>query len=348
MAVEGDNVQQYIDSIVGGADMADPFAWLTGYTGTGTGTSSSGKAALMNAALAKSKFAYQQEQDAAKLAREQAAQAAQIAALKNLYDTGAGYDLKGALGDIAGIETQSQNAINDQLAQSLRGLTEGYQGTDTMMGAAPLTEQAYSNLSDYLNQQTSNPFAGVQVQTPQATNDFQALLESQGALSPNVQAYLQGVNTSLAGGAANFQNLLSTLAALETSGQASRRSEAKTAGTMAKTNLAQSRAAMEAQLRSQANQSLTQLALQMAQERMQAKQQDAATKAKIAETLAQLGIIVDPSQLPGDDGSTGGSTGGSTQPTLEDLIRQGGGTTNVDQFQTGIDELSRILSGIGA
>jgi hypothetical protein len=48
MAIEGDDVQSIVDAITGGIDFSDPFAFLNQ---TGSSGSSSGKAALQNAAL---------------------------------------------------------------------------------------------------------------------------------------------------------------------------------------------------------------------------------------------------------------------------------------------------------
>lgn len=335
MAIEGDDVQAIVDSITGGIDFSDPFAFLN-QTGS-SNNSLSGKAALQNAALARNKFLYQQEQDQAKLARELASQQAQIAALKNLYSAGQG-NLEKTLGRISGIESTSKTGIENQLASSLAALNEGYQGTPEMLGAMPLTEQAYAGLEEYLAKPVTNYYGGIQTTAPQVQNELSALLQSQGAVSPDVQAYLQGVNASLAGGAQNFQNLLSTLAALETSGFESRKREAKTAGTMAKTNLAQQKAALEGRIRSEAASAISQLASQMALQRLQAENDAQAQQDALAKTLAELGIIV------GGDTGTGGGSGGSA---IEQIIREAGGTSTETEFEKALGELAAGLSGIG-
>lgn len=343
--VYGDEVQSVIDQILSEVNVGSPFAGLNlGATG-GTKNTQAGLAALQNAALARSKFQYQQESDAQKYLRELAAQKAKTDALTKLYESGSSYDLKGALKGIADIGSTSQTGIENQLASSLAALNQGYQGTDQMLGAQQLTEQGYSALEDYLNQPMTNPYQDVKVQTPQIQNDLSALLQSQGALSPNVSAYIQGVNADMAAGAANYQNLLNTLAALETSGLQSRKREAKTAGTYAKTSLAQQKASYEGQLQAQAQQALTQLSAQMAQQRMAAEQKYAETQAALAQALAEAGIIVDPSRV----GQTTDTSGDSTDTTtaLERLIQAAGGTSNQSQYEQGISELSQILGGFG-
>lgn len=334
MAIEGDDVQSIVDAITGDIDFSDPFAFLNQ---TGSSGGLSGKAALQNAALARNKFLYQQEQDKTKLARELASQQAQIAALKNLYSAGQG-NLDKTLSRISGIESTSKTGIENQLASSLAALSEGYQGTPEMLGAMPLTEQAYAGLEEYLAKPVTNYYGGIQTTAPQVQNELSALLQSQGAVSPDMQAYLQGVNASLAGGAQNFQNLLSTLAALETAGFESRKREAKTAGTMAKTNLAQQKAALEGRIRSEAASAISQLASQMALQRLQAENDAQAQQDALAKTLAELGITV------GGDTGTGGGSGGSA---IEQIIREAGGTSTETEFEKALGELAAGLGGIG-
>lgn len=341
MGIQGDGVnttEDAIANILGGIDFGGNWDFLNQGTG---GTSASGKAALLNAQLNRNKFQYQQAVDQAKLEREAAQNAATKAALESLYKKGGGYDLAGALSNISGIESTSKKAIEDQLASSLAAVQEGYAGNANFLGAEPITTQGFADLEQYLSQPTTDYYGGIQTDTPQVQNELAALLQSQGAQSPSVDAYLQGVNASLAGGSRNFQNLLQTLSALERSGLEARKREARTAGTFAKTNLAQQRAALEGRLKGEAGAALSQLATQIAQQRAAAQQQESESKAALAKLLAEAGVDV--STL---DGSGGTDDGGAPQTDLERIIAAAGGTTNQSQFEAGITGLADALANM--
>lgn len=341
MPIQGDGVnttEDTIANILGGIDFGGNWDFLNQGTG---GTSASGKAALLNAQLNRNKFQYQQAVDQAKLEREAAQNAATKAALESLYKKGGGYDLAGALSNISGIESTSKKAIEDQLASSLAAVQEGYAGNANFLGAEPITTQGFADLEQYLSQPTTDYYGGIQTDTPQVQNELAALLQSQGAQSPSVDAYLQGVNASLAGGSRNFQNLLQTLSALESSGLESRKREARTAGTFARTNLAQQRAALEGRLKGEAGAALSQLATQIAQQRAAAQQQESESKAALAKLLAEAGVDV--STLDGSGGTDGG---GAPQTDLERIIAAAGGTTNQSQYEAGITGLADALANM--
>lgn len=347
MPIQGDGVnttEETIANILGGIDFGGNWDFLNQGTGS---TSASGKAALLNAQLNRNKFQYQQAVDQAKLEREAAQNAATKAALESLYKKGGGYDLAGALSNISGIESTSKKAIEDQLASSLAAVQEGYAGNANFLGAEPITTQGFADLEQYLSQPTTDYYGGIQTDTPQVQNELAALLQSQGAQSPSVDAYLQGVNASLAGGSRNFQNLLQTLSALESAGLESRKREARTAGTFARTNLAQQRAALEGRLKGEAGAALSQLATQIAQQRAAAQQQESESKAALAKLLAEAGVDV--STLDGSGGTDGGGgTGGAGAPQtdLERIIAAAGGTTNQSQYEAGITGLADALANM--
>ena len=269
-----------------------------------SGSSSlSGQAALMNAALAADKFNYPLKQDNA----AQAQALAKKNALMNMYKSGGFYPTQDLLGSIEDMRTSASGGINEQLLASLTGIGEGY-------GAAEdLTTTGYSDLRNYLSQEQANPYQNVELSGGNVSNDLQSLLESQGAASPEVSQYAQLLNASQQSGTSQFQNLLSTLAALETSGRSSRQREAEMAGTVAGTSLGQQRASYEGQLRSQANQALVQLANDIAQKQFEVKQNEAAQKASLAQTLAEAGIDV----FSGTFGEGEDPTG--FEPTLIDV-----------------------------
>lgn len=309
----GQDAQQIISEMLSGVDVGGyDFSGLGGGStsnpNTGVGSILSGKAALLNAGTNADKFAYTQGQDA--YAQQLAASqlAAKKKALLGLYNTNGGYDLTGILNSIQGIEDTSAQGIEGQLSSSLAGVGEGYNA------ASDLMNQGYSGLDEYLANNQKNAYSNVTAQGATVQNDLQNLLQGQGAMSPNVESYLQGVNANLASSQSQFQNLLNTLASIETSGQESRKKEAKMSRTSATTGLGQQRAGAEAQLRAGANQALVQLATQMAQQRLAAEQQSASNKASIAQILAEAGIDINPEKVtPVEDNPADGFT---FDPTL--------------------------------
>lgn len=311
----GQDAQQIISDMLSGVDVGGyDFSGLGGGTtsnpnpNTGVGSILSGKAALLNAATNADKFAYTQGQDAYSQQLASAQLEAKKKALLGLYNTNGGYDLTGILNSIQGIEDTSAQGIEGQLSSSLAGVGEGYNA------ASDLMNQGYSGLDEYLANNQKNAYSNVTAQGATVQNDLQNLLQGQGALSPNVESYLQGVNANLASSQSQFQNLLNTLASIETSGQESRKKEAKMSRTSATTGLGQQRAGAEAQLRAGANQALVQLATQMAQQRLAAEQQSASNKASIAQILAEAGIDINPEKVtPVEDNPADGFT---FDPTL--------------------------------
>ena len=269
-----------IETILGDTGLGIPtYDW----SGIGSGTSMKPSDILAN-----KKFQYDVLQDA-KTAQETAQQsAAKRNALIDYYTSG-GYR-SGTDALISGYDTMqstSEAAINQQLADSLAGIGESY-GT-----AEGLTEQGYGQLMDYLSKNQQDPYSQVQVQNA-APVQLEALgmLQNRGALSPDVLAYQQAVSSAGQSGAEQYQNLLNVLSSLAKRGGESRASEAQMARTTALAGLGQQRAGYESGLKSSASSALSQLANQIAQKKLEAQAQADAQAQALLETLAGLGVDI--------------------------------------------------------
>lgn len=243
-----------------------------------------GKGIKQSDILAQQKFLYDISKDKSAAQQSQA----KAKALTDYYTSGAYRSGTDSL--LSGYDTMRANAeaaINKQLADSLAGIGESY-GT-----AQQMTEQGYGDLINYLSANQQDPYAGVNVQNSAPVQlEAQGMLESRGALSPDVLAYQQAVSSAGQSGADQYQNLLNVLSSLNKSGNVSRASEAQMGKNMALTSLGQQRAGYESGLKSSASSALTQLANQMAQKKLEAQAQADAQAQSLLETLAGLGIDV--------------------------------------------------------
>lgn len=269
-------VDQAVKGILGDGGLAVPgLDW--GSLGGGGGMKASDR-------LAQQKWLYEVAQDQSAAQQSQA----KAKALTDYYTSGAYRSGTDSL--LSGYDTMQANseaAINKQLADSLAGIGQSY-GT-----AQQMTEQGYGDLINYLSANQQDPYAGVRVQNSMSTPlEAQGLLEARGALSPDVLAYQQAVNSAGQSGAEQYQNLLNVLSSLNKSGNTSRASEAQMGRNMALTGLGEQRAGYESGLKNSASSALTQLANQMAQKKLEAQTQADAQAQSLLETLAGLGVDV--------------------------------------------------------
>lgn len=240
----------------GGLDLGGGIDW--GALGSGSGSGSGGApksyydalgaARTSEAETAASKYALdllkytdQAGLDAAALARKKTAAANQIEYLK---------------GQLTGGE------INPQLAASLeeqRAQREGYVNDEykrllanlgTQYGQAQtLTDEGFNALKTYLEGTPQNAFATA----PRATaapvaNDLAEYMASRGVEAGRVEPGLQAATAAAQGGAANYNNLLTVLAATSTQAQQSRLNEQAMAQRLAAAQLTARKAAQEGTL----------------------------------------------------------------------------------------------------
>lgn len=270
-------VDQVVASILGDTGVDIPGYGNWGATGGGARMKPSD-------ILANQKFQY----DIAKDDLSRAQELNKRDALINYYNSGA--YRSGVDSQLAGYDAMrgtSEAAINQQLADSLAGIGESYGK------AQGLTEQGYADLLNYLSANQQDPYSQVRVQAAAPVQlEAQGLLEARGALSPDVLAYQQAVNSAGQSGVEQYQNLLNVLSSLNKSGNQSRATETQMARNVALTGLGEQRAGYESGLRSSAQSSLTQLATQIAQKKLEAQAQADAQAQSLLETLAGLGIDV--------------------------------------------------------
>lgn len=269
-----ESAEETIANMLAGVGTPSGYNW--GALGSGTGPKASD---ILN----RQKFEYEMLKD--QISSQQTE--AKKRALADLYAGGlySGPSPR-VMNALSAASALSEEGIRGQLASSLAGLGEGY-------GAAQeLTQQGYQQLQDYLARQQADPFAAVNVESPEVTNALEAALQSQGAMSPDVQAQLQATNLGLQSGTQQFRNLLGTLSALGQQDRASRLSEAQMASNVALTGLGQTRAQYEAELQSSAMRALNQLAQEMASQRFQQEAAASAARDALRVSLAEAGIDV--------------------------------------------------------
>jgi hypothetical protein len=272
-----------IDEVVASI-FADTGLEIPGYGNwgsTGTGMKASDR-------LASDKFDYELWKDQYERDQADIQSTNKKNALINYYKSG-GYR-SGTDALMSGYDTMqgtSEAAINQQLADSLAGIGESYGK------AQGLTEQGYADLLNYLSANQQDPYSQVKVQAAApAQLEAQGLLEARGALSPDVLAYQQAVNSAGQSGVEQYQNLLNVLSSLNKTGNQSRATETQMARNIALTGLGEQRAGYESGLKSSAQSSLAQLASQIAQKKLEAQAQADAQAQSLLETLAGLGIDV--------------------------------------------------------
>jgi len=240
----------------GGLDLGGGIDW--GALGSGSGSGSGGapksyydalgaaraseaETAANKYALDLLKYTDQAGLDAAALARKKAAAENQLTYLK---------------GQLTGGE------INPELARSLeeqRAQREGYVNTEyerllknlgTQYGQAQtLTTEGFDALKSYLEGAPQNAFATA----PRATaapmaNDLAQYMASRGVEAGRVEPGIIAANAAAQGGAANYNNLLTVLAATSTQAQQSRLNEQAMAQRLAGAQLTARKAAQEGTL----------------------------------------------------------------------------------------------------
>jgi hypothetical protein len=240
----------------GGLDLGGGIDW--GALGSGSGSGSGGapksyydalgaaraseaETAANKYALDLLKYTDQAGLDAAALARKKAAAENQLTYLK---------------GQLTGGE------INPELARSLeeqRAQREGYVNTEyerllknlgTQYGQAQtLTTEGFDALKSYLEGAPQNAFATAPRATAApAANDLAEYMASRGVEAGRVEPGLQAATAAAQGGAANYNNLLTVLAATSTQAQQSRLNEQAMAQRLAGAQLTARKAAQEGTL----------------------------------------------------------------------------------------------------
>ena len=299
---------------------------IAGALGLGGGGSGGGGLSASDK-LALQKWQYEKAQDAEEKARQQRSYDLMIQQLQNGSYRG---DVDAALARIGKMDAASKTGIESIYGDVLKNIGAGY---DTASG---LTTGAYNALTDYLNQNPNNAFAGLTQQVTAPQDQMAQMLGAYGVSAPEVAAQIQAEQLAGQQGAGAFNTLADFLAGASRQADLSRLAEAKAAGAFAGTQLGQERAAYQSQAARSRQDALTALAERTAQAQFDQEQAAEARRQAIVDALIAAGIA-----------PPNGSGAGGALTKLEQTIRAGGGNTTEAQFQQGVDELASILGGIG-
>jgi hypothetical protein len=167
---------------------------------------------------------------------------AKFDALKNYYDTG-GY--KTGFNELNTIATNQYNTgvrgLQDTYDTAQRNLGEGY---TTAQG---LTDTGYTALENYLKQNPSNAYEGLQQQVQTVANPMEQFLSAYGVSNQPVQAQVAAEQLAGQQGAGAFNSLADILRRASTQSDASRMAEMQMGRTMANSNLGAQKAGYQAQ-----------------------------------------------------------------------------------------------------
>jgi hypothetical protein len=260
-------------------------------------------------------------------------------ALKNYYDSGewkTGYDkLNTMLTDNFNTGVTSLQGTYDRSQQNLNA------GYDLAKG---LTDQGYSVLQNYLQQNPNYAFAGLQQQVQTVANPMEQFLGAYGVSNQPVQA--QMVAEQLAGqqGAGAFNTLADILNRNSQQSDSSRMAEMQMAQTMANAGLGANRANYQARNAEAQAQALAQLQQQLAQNQFGVQQnQIAAGDAARQAILAATGDFGNGGTGNGGTGNGGTGNDGTNNDGVvyNDLVERNPPPYNPG-VASGIDESTRV------
>jgi hypothetical protein len=241
--------------------------------GNGSGASSSDK-------LARDKFNYQKQQDAASAA--QAAKA--LAAQQGYYDSGTankGFDdLLKMIGDQGAV---SEGAVKGAYDKAITNVDEGYKA------AQGLGDSGYSALNTYLAANQNNPYAGMQATVGSAPDALTQYLSAYGVSDQPVQGQIQADQLQAQQGAGNFNNLTNLLSSIAQSGASSRGAESAMGQNLFNTTLGQERAGYKTKAEMAQADAMRQIQEIMYQQRLANESSRNAQMQQLAQALAAAG-----------------------------------------------------------
>ena len=301
-------------------------------------------------ALAQAEFDLQK----ATTAQGRADAKAKYDALKNYYDSGewkTGYDkLNTMLTDNYNTGVTGLQGTYDRSQQNLNA------GYDLAKG---LTDQGYSALQNYLQQNPNNAFAGLQQQVQTVGNPMEQFLGAYGVSNTPVQAQVGAEQLAGQQGAGAFNTLADILNRNSQQSDSSRMAEMQMAQTMANAGLGANRANYQAQNAQAQAQALAQLQQQLQQNQFGVQQNqmqagDAARQA-ILNATGDFGNGVPATGGTGNGGTGNGGTGNGGDVYNDLVERNPGAVSGIDE-STRVPEvtpdileaLRRSLAGLGA
>ena len=285
---------------VGGLDLSGGIDWGA-YGGGGSGSGGApksyydaiGAARTSEAETAGAKFAL----DAAKYEDQLALDAAALQrkglgaqeALK-YYEAQLGGVQGGQIPEALNTTLEEQKAARDLFANTTYGNLLSRLGT-RYGEAQGLTDEGFGALKTYLEGAPQNAYATA----PRATaapvaNDIAQYMQSQGVDAARVQPGLLAAQAAAQGGAASYNNLLTTLAATSTQANQSRLNEQAMAQRLAQATLTAQKASQEGVLDQAKIAQLNAIQEQYTASRLQLQKDSIARENALRDAIAQLGI----------------------------------------------------------
>ena len=260
---------------------------IAGALGLGGGSGGGGLSASDKLAL--QKWQYEKAQDAAEAARQQRSYDLMI---QQLQDGSYRGDVDAALARIGKMDAASKTGIESIYGNVLKNIGAGY---DTASG---LTTGAYNALTDYLNRNPNNAFAGLTQQVTAPQDQMAQMLGAYGVSAPEVAAQIQAEQLAGQQGAGAFNTLADFLGSASRQADLSRLAEAQAAAAFAGTQLGQERAAYQSQAARSRQDALTALAERTAQAQFDQEQAAEAQRQAIVNALIAAGVNPNPPKAP--------------------------------------------------
>lgn len=260
---------------------------IAGALGLGGGSGGGGLSASDKLAL--QKWQYEKAQDAAEAARQQRSYDLMI---QQLQDGSYRGDVDAALARIGKMDAASKTGIESIYGDVLKNIGAGY---DTASG---LTTGAYNALTDYLNRNPNNAFAGLTQQVTAPQDQMAQMLGAYGVSAPEVAAQIQAEQLAGQQGAGAFNTLADFLGSASRQADLSRLAEAQAAAAFAGTQLGQERAAYQSQAARSRQDALTALAERTAQAQFDQEQAAEAARQAIINALVAAGVNPNPPKAP--------------------------------------------------
>lgn len=262
---------------------------IAGALGLGGGASGGGGGLSASDKLALQKWQYEKAQDAEEKARQQRSYDLMI---QQLQDGSYRGDVDAALARIGKMDAASKTGIESIYGNVLKNIGAGY---DTASG---LTTGAYNALTDYLNRNPNNAFAGLTQQVTAPQDQMAQMLGAYGVSAPEVAAQIQAEQLAGQQGAGAFNTLADFLGSASRQADLSRLAEAQAAAAFAGTQLGQERAAYQSQAARSRQDALTALAERTAQAQFDQEQAAEAQRQAIINALVAAGVNPNPPKAP--------------------------------------------------
>lgn len=261
---------------------------IAGALGLGGGGSGGGGLSASDK-LALQKWQYEKAQDAEEKARQQRSYDLMI---QQLQDGSYRGDVDAALARIGKMDAASKTGIESIYGNVLKNIGAGY---DTASG---LTTGAYNALTDYLNRNPNNAFAGLTQQVTAPQDQMAQMLGAYGVSAPEVAAQIQAEQLAGQQSAGAFNTLADFLGSASRQADLSRLAEAQAAAAFAGTQLGQERAAYQSQAARSRQDALTALAERTAQAQFDQEQAAEAQRQAIINALIAAGVNPNPPKAP--------------------------------------------------